>query len=102
MKFLNQVVIAGYIGNIGDIKATKAGSLMNFSLSFSNGKNKENKTKYAFINCTTFDDEVIEAVSAFGKKAKVLVTGRLAEDSYTNKEGKEIRQLKMIVENVCQ
>ena len=44
MKFLNQVVIAGYIGNIGDTKATKAGSLLNFSLSFSNGKNKENKT----------------------------------------------------------
>lgn len=102
MKFINQITIAGSINFVGKSIATKNGAMCSFILGFSNGKDKDtNKTKYGSIECTTFDKDVVDNVTNLGKGAKVLVTGRLAEDSWS-KNGNETKKLKLIVENVCQ
>lgn len=102
MKLINNVTLTGIIGFVGKSVPTKNGSMCNFSLGFGNGKDKDNKAKYGNVRCTTFDTAVVDNVINLGKGAKVLVTGRIAENDYTNKEGKEIKEVILIVDNVCQ
>lgn len=102
MKIINQITLTGILGFIGESRAIKNGAMCNFYLGFGDGKDKDQKPKYGNVECVTFNQETVDNVTNLGKGAKVLVTGRLTEAVYKDKEGKEVHKIKLIVENVCQ
>jgi single-strand DNA-binding protein len=58
-------------------------------------KDKEKKTD--FFNCTAFGKTAENIEKFFKKGNKILVSGSLQNDKYTNKEGKEVTTTKIVV-----
>ena len=60
-------------------------------------KNGDDQTA-DFINCVAFGKSGEFAEKYFKKGTKVLVTGRLQQDNYTNKEGQKVYSYNVVVE----
>ena len=78
-----------------DIKA-----VARFSLAVDRKFSKEGDPTADFFNCTTFG-KIAEFVEKYLKKGtKVLVTGRVQNDNYTNKDGQTVYSVQIIVEEI--
>lgn len=51
----NKVQISGKIGTTKEFNTSSGKTITRFGLSFWNGKDKDGKSKYAFVNCIYFD-----------------------------------------------
>ena len=58
-------------------------------------KDKDKKTD--FFNCVAFGKTAENISKFFGKGKKILVSGTLQNDKYTNKDGKEVTATKIVV-----
>ena len=91
----NEVKIKGWAYKY-ELKNTTTGKKMyNFGLKFYNGKDKEGKSKYTFINCKGFDKDY-----ALKDKQEVVVLGSLAKDEWKDKDGKDNERFFIFVNSV--
>lgn len=91
MALVNNVTINGKINFEPNIyKTAKGNKMAKFTLNCYLGKDKDGKARYGNFMVKTFDNDMAQLVENVGKDAKVIVTGKLDIESYTNKEGKEV------------
>jgi len=77
------------------VSHTKSGrTICTFGLQFYNGKDQDGKSKYAFVNCKSFED--LKLVD----KQDVFVIGRLAVDEWTDKQGQKKSSTSVVVEKL--
>ena len=92
MDFKNQVIISGKAYR-PQVRQTKSGkSITTFGLSVWNGKDKDGKGIYCFIDCKCFTDES-------SLSGEVTVSGRLAFDMW-EKDGKKFTKPVIIVDKL--
>lgn len=95
----NQVTMSGRISfepktYDGKCKVTK------WNLGYYAGKNKDGSSQYGDIQCVTFDSTIGDTIVNLGKGSHIIVCGKLAPNSYTNKDGKEVKTNVLIVDYV--
>ena len=61
---------------------------------------KDDEEKADFFSCTAFGKRAEFVEDYLRKGVKVLVTGRLQNDNYTNRDGDKVYAMKIIVNNI--
>jgi len=100
---LNQVCIEGNLVRNPEMRSTPRGMpVLNFSIASNRyrkvGDEFEKETSYFDVQCW---DRLAEDVYAFGKKGTpVKVTGRLKQDRWTGRDGKNASKIIIVAETV--
>ena len=90
----NKVELSGYVANYKEYKTKNDKTISSFGLSIYNGKNKEGKPQYEFVNIKAFkelnlvDREYIELI------------GHLAFEKWKDKRGNEQKSTIVFADNV--
>lgn len=95
---MNKVIFMGRLTKDPEVRYSQDGkAIANFSLAVDRfGKND----KADFFNCTAFGKQG-EFVEKYLKKGtKVLLSGRIQNDSYTNRDGQKVYTTQVIVDEI--
>lgn len=98
---MNKVIEMGRLTREPEVSSSNSGTTFaRFSLAVDRRFKKEGEPDADFFNCTAFG-KTAEFVERYLKKGtKVLVTGRLQNNNYTNKEGQKVYDVRIMVEEM--
>ncbi len=101
---MNKVILMGRLTRDPEVRYSQGDSQMaiaRFSLAVDRRFKRQGDTVTAdFFNCTAFGKQG-EFVEKYLKQGtKVVVTGRIQNDNYTNKEGQKVYSVQIIVEEI--
>ena len=101
---MNKVILMGRLTRDPEVRYSQGDSQMaiaRFSLAVDRRFKRQGETVTAdFFNCTAFGKQG-EFVEKYLKQGtKVVVTGRIQNDNYTNKEGQKVYSVQIIVEEI--
>ena len=101
---MNKVILMGRLTRDPDVRYSQNDSSMaivRFSLAVDRRFKKQGDTVTAdFFNCTAFGKQG-EFVEKYLKKGtKIVVTGRIQNDNYTNKDGQKVYSVQIMVEEI--
>ena len=101
---MNKVILMGRLTRDPEIRYSQSDSNMaiaKFSLAVDRRYKKQGDEVIAdFFNCTAFGKQG-EFVEKYLKKGtKIVVTGRIQNDNYTNKDGQKVYSVQIIVEEM--
>lgn len=75
-------------------------AIARFSLAVNRKFKRQNEPEADFFNCTAFGKQA-EFVEKYLKQAsKILLSGRVQNDNYTNKEGQKVYSVQIMVEEL--
>ena len=78
----------------------KSTAIASFSIAVNRKFKRENEADVDFFNCTAFGKQA-EFVEKYLKQGtKVLITGRVQNNNYTNKEGQKVYSVQIMVEEI--
>ena len=98
---MNKVILMGRLTRDPEMRYSQDMAIARFSLAVDRRFKKQGDTVTAdFFNCTAFGKQG-EFVEKYLKQGtKVLVTGRIQNDNYTNKDGQKVYSVQVIVEEI--
>ena len=98
---LNKVIMMGRLTRDPEITSSTSGTTFaRFSIAVDRKIKVEGQPDADFFTCTSFGKQA-EFVERYLKKGtKILITGRLQNDSYTNKDGQKVNATKIMTEEV--
>ena len=101
---MNKVILMGRLTRDPEVRYSQGDSQMaiaRFSLAVDRRFKRQGDTVTAdFFNCTAFGKQG-EFVETYLKQGtKIVVTGRIQNDNYTNKEGQKVYSVQIIVEEI--
>lgn len=100
---MNKVIMMGRLTRDPEIRYSQGASqtaIGRFSLAVDRRFKREGEPDADFFNCTTFGKQA-EFVEKYLKQGtKVVITGRVQNDNYTNKEGQKVYSVQIIVEEI--
>ena len=101
---MNKVILMGRLTRDPEVRYSQTDSNMaiaRFSLAVDRRYKKQgDETTADFFNCTAFGKQG-EFVEKYLKKGtKIVVTGRIQNDNYTNKEGQKVYSVQIMVEEI--
>lgn len=98
---MNKVIMVGRLCRDPEVSSSTSGTTFaRFSIAVDRKIKVEGQPDADFFTCTSFGKQA-EFVERYLKKGtKILITGRLQNDSYTNKEGQKVTSTKIITEEV--
>ena len=96
---MNRITIAGNVGREPELKYSNAGmAILKFSVADTSGKDDKKKTIWHSV--TAFGDLAENAAASLGKGTRVVIEGKLTEDTYTNKDGVEVTKMQVLADDV--
>lgn len=98
---LNKVIMMGRLTRDPEITSSTSGTTFaRFSIAVDRKIKAEGQPDADFFNCTSFGKQA-EFIERYLKKGtKIVITGRLQNDSYTNKDGQKVNSTRIITEEV--
>lgn len=101
---MNKAILMGRLTRDPEVRYSQNDSTMaiaRFSLAVDRRYKKQgDETTADFFNCTAFGKQA-EFVEKYLKKGtKIVVTGRIQNDNYTNKDGQKVYSVQIMVEEI--
>lgn len=98
---MNKVIMMGRLTRDPEVSSSTSGTTFaRFSIAVDRKFKKEGDPDADFFNCTSFGKQA-EFVERYLKKGtKVVVTGRLQNNNYTNKDGQKVYDIRIMCEEV--
>ena len=98
---MNKVILMGRLTKDPEISSSASGTTFaRYSIAVDRKYKQEGEPDADFFNCTSIGKQG-EFVERYLKKGtKILVTGRLQNNNYTNKEGHKVYDVRVITEEV--
>lgn len=98
---MNKVIMMGRLTRDPEISSSTSGTTFaRYSIAVDRKFKKEGEPDADFFNCTSFGKQA-EFVERYLKKGtKVVVTGRLQNNNYTNKDGQKVYDVRIMCEEV--
>lgn len=94
---INLVVLEGNVSRVDELKTTKSNTqILNFSFAVSQGKDKDP----IWFRGAVFGKMGEKLSTVINKGSHVVVTGRLGQEKYENKEGKEVTSFSVLCDQV--
>ena len=101
---MNKVILMGRLTRDPEVRYStgeKSTAIARFSLAVDRRFKRAGDTADAdFFNCTAFGRQGEFAERYLKKGTKVLVTGRIQNDNYTNREGQKVYSVQIIAEEI--
>ena len=98
---MNKVILMGRLTRDPEVSSSASGTTFaRFSIAVDRRFKREGEPDADFFNCTSFGKQA-EFVERYLKKGtKIVVTGRIQNDNYTNKEGQKVYSVRIMVEEI--
>lgn len=98
---MNKAILMGRLTKDPEITSTTNGtSIGRFSIAVDRRYKREGEPEADFFTCTSFGKQAEFVGNYLKKGTKVVITGRIQNDSYTNKEGQKVNTTKIMVEEI--
>lgn len=98
---MNKVIEMGRLTRDPEISSSNSGTTFaRFSIAVDRRFKKEGEPDADFFNCTAFGKTAEFVEKYLQKGTKVLVTGRLQNNNYTNKDGQKVYDVRIMVEEM--
>lgn len=96
---MNKIIICGRLTRDPEIRNTAGGSsVARYSLAVDRRFKKDGDPGADFFDCVAFGKSAEFAEKYLRQGTKMLVTGRMQQDNYTNKDGQKVYSWTLIVE----
>ena len=100
---MNKIILLGRLTRDPEVRYSqgeKTTAIASFSVAVNRKFKREGEPEADFFNCTAFGKQA-EFVEKYLKKGtKVLLTGRVQNDNYTNKEGQKVYSVRIMIEEI--
>lgn len=100
---MNKVIMMGRLTRDPEVRYSQGASqtaVARFSLAVDRRWKREGEPEADFFNCTAFGKLAEFAEKYLRQGTKVVTTGRIQNDNYTNKEGQKVYSVQIIVEEI--
>ena len=98
---MNKVILMGRLTRDPEVSSSTTGmTFARYSIAVDRRFKRDGEPDADFFNCTSFGKQA-EFVERYLKKGtKVVVSGRLQNNNYTNKEGQKVYDVRIMVEDI--
>ncbi len=100
---MNKVIMMGRLTRDPEVRYSQGASqtaIARFSLAVDRRWKREGEPDADFFNCTVFGKQAEFVEKYLRQGTKVVITGRVQNDNYTNKEGQKVYSVQIIVEEI--
>ena len=98
---MNKVIMMGRLTRDPDIRYTPDNmAIARFALAVDRRFKTEGQKEADFFNCTAFAKTAEFCEKYLSKGSKVLLIGRLQNDTYTNRDGQKVYSVQILVEEL--
>lgn len=100
---MNKVFLMGRLTRDPEVRYSQGANSMaiaRFSIAVSRRIKHEGEPEADFFNCTAFGKQAEFIEKYLRKGIKIVVTGRIQNDNYTNKDGQMVYSVKVMVEEL--
>lgn len=100
---MNKVILMGRLTRDPEVRYStgeNSTAVGRFSLAVDRRYKREGEPEADFFNCTTFGKQAEFVEKYLRQGTKVVITGRVQNDNYTNKEGQKVYSVQIIVEEI--
>ena len=95
---MNKIILMGRLTRDPEMRNSGSTSICRYSLAVDRRFRREGEPEADFFNCTAFGKSAEFADKYFRQGTKILITGRIQSDNYTNKEGQKVYSWQVIVD----
>jgi len=98
---MNKVIELGRLCKDPEVSSSASGTTFaRFSIAVDRRFKRDGEPDADFFNCSAFG-KIAEFIEKYGKKGtKFLISGRLENNDYTNKDGQKVRDNRIIIEEI--
>ncbi|MBQ4463058.1 MAG: single-stranded DNA-binding protein [Eubacterium sp.] len=100
---MNKVILMGYLCKAPELhrsKNEKQTAVTRFDIAIDRKGKTEEERITDYFHCMVFAKQAEFVEKYFDKGSKILVTGRMENNNYTNKDGEKVYGYQVIVEEV--
>lgn len=100
---MNKVIFMGRLTRDPEVRYSQGANptaVARFSLAVSRRFKRDGEPEADFFNCTAFGKQAEFIERYLRKGVKVVVSGRIENDNYTNKEGQMVYAVKVMIEEI--
>ncbi len=100
---MNKVIMMGRLTRDPEIRYSQGAngtSVARFSLAVDRRWKREGEPDADFFNCTAFGRQAEFAEKYLRQGIKIVVTGRMQNNNYTNKDGEKVYSIQIMVEEI--
>lgn len=95
---MNKLILCGRLTRDPEIRTAGSTTVARYSLAVDRRFRKEGEPDADFFNCTAFGKAAEFAEKYLKQGTKIIITGRIQSDNYTNKDGQKVYSWQVIVE----
>ncbi|MBQ8983828.1 MAG: single-stranded DNA-binding protein [Lachnospiraceae bacterium] len=100
---MNKIILMGRLTRDPEVRYSQGANqtaVARFSLAVDRRFKREGEPDADFFNCTSFGKQAEFAEKYLRQGTKIVVSGRVQNDNYTNKEGQKVYSVQIIVEEI--
>lgn len=100
---MNKVILMGNLTRDPEIRYSQGENslaIARFSLAVNRRFARQGETDVDFFNCTAFGKQAEFVERYFKQGSRMLLTGRVQNDNYTNKNGEKVYSVQIIAEEI--
>jgi len=100
---MNKVILTGKLARdpvMSIVNGETGVTVTKFDVAVNRRKSKEEEVNVDFIHCTSFGKQAEFINQYFKKGTGIILTGRIQNNNYTNKNGEKVYGFNIIVEDV--
>ncbi|MEE3468013.1 MAG: single-stranded DNA-binding protein [Eubacterium sp.] len=99
---MNKVILMGNLTRDPEITYSQGSNMAiaRFSIAINRRFQRDGEDNTDFFNCTAFGKTAEFVEKYFHKGSRMLLTGRIENDNYTNKNGEKVYSVRVIAEEV--
>ena len=98
---MNRVILMGRLARDPEVRYTDGGvSIAKFSLAVDRRFKRDNGPTADFFNCTSFGKQAEFVEKYLHRGTKILLSGRIENNNYTNKDGEKVYSTQIVTEEL--
>ena len=99
---MNKVILLGNLTRDPEIRYAQGNdvAIARFSLAVNRKFKRDGEADADFFNCTAFGKQAEFVEKYFKQGARMLLTGRVQNDNYTNKDGVKVYSVQILAEEI--
>ena len=101
---MNKVILMGRLTRDPEVRYSQNANgqmaIARYSLAVDRNRKREGEPDADFFNCTSFGRQAEFVEKYLHKGTKVVVTGRIQNDNYTNKDGQQVYSVQIMVDEI--
>ncbi len=95
---MNKIILMGRLTRDPEVRQAGSTTVCRYSLAVDRRFRRDGEPEADFFNCTVFGKGAEFAEKYFRQGTKIVITGRMQSDNYTNKDGQKVFSWQVIVD----